>query len=225
MGLLSAPTSKLKLHDTSHTISDLPDRSILVHATNCVGKWGAGFAKAVKQQYPVADRIYVQHCDSLGDVEAKKEHLLGTSLLIPPQLEREGAPAVWIACLFTSYAYGKKKDRPAHIMAQTKTALEHLRVQLEGIKEGKWTVQVRTEDDDIRGPGLRFLKLREDECEEPNDATAGQLSTLPLSTPDMRIYSPRFNAGNFKVPWEDTMHNVEEIFGTWNGQWYLLGDS
>jgi len=224
MGLLLAPASQLKLHDTSHTISNLPDRSILVHATNCVGKWGAGFAKAVKQQYLVADRVYVQHCDSFGGAEAKKERLLGTSLLIPPQPEREGAPAVWIACLFTSYAYGKKKDRPEEIMAQTKTALEHLRVQLEGIKEGKWTIRMRTEDDDIGGSGLRFLRPLEDEYEEPNDATAGKLSTLPLTTPDMRIYSPRFNAGNFKVPWEDTMHSVEEIFGVWSGQWYLLGD-
>lgn len=217
MALLPALKSKFEFHETHRTISNLPDNSILVHATNCVGTWGAGFAKAVKQQYPIADEVYVRHCDSFQGTGARKAGagLLGTCLLVPPQSEGQGTPAVWIACLFTSYAYGKRKDRPEKIVAQTKTALEDLRVQLDGIKEGRYNVETISRG--TRGAGLRVLRLL-------GDATGHSTSTLPLAPPDMCIYSPKFNAGNFRVPWEDTMRSVEEVFGTWDGKWYLLGD-
>ncbi|KAK5077370.1 ADP-ribose 1''-phosphate phosphatase [Exophiala xenobiotica] len=228
--ILPAPRSKFEFQETHRTICNLPDNSILVHATNCVGTWGAGFAKAVKAQYPVADKVYVRHCDSFQGTTATKAGLagaglLGTCLLIPPQREGQGTPAVWIACLFTSYSYGKRKDRPEKILAQTKSALGDLRVQLDGIKQGKWLCEAKTKDQDIHaGSNLRRLKRLNDE--ESSDATANEpgISSLPLALPDMCIYSPKFNAGNFRVPWEDTMRSVEDIFSTWDGHWYLLRD-
>jgi len=228
--ILPAPTSKFEIQETHRTISSLPDNSILVHATNCVGTWGAGFAKAVKAQYPVADKVYVRHCDSFQGTTATKAApagagLLGTCLLIPPQNEGQGTPAIWTACLFTSYSYGKRKDRPEKIIAQTKSALGDLRVQLDGIKGGKWLCEAKTKDQDIHaGSNLRPLKHLNDE--KSSDATANEpgISSLPLAPPDTCIYSPKFNAGNFKVPWEDTMRSVEDIFSTWDGQWYLLRD-
>jgi len=148
--LLTEPHGGFKMIDTSHTLSDMLHQSIVVHSTNCLGQWGAGFAAALRAQYPVAQKVYTQHCKSF--IPAKKrlpeKDAVGTCLLIPPQDEQEGTPKVWIACLFTSYSYGSgtktkpKKDDPETIIEQTRTALEDMRSQLEMIKAGQYQVKL-----------------------------------------------------------------------------------
>jgi ADP-ribose 1''-phosphate phosphatase len=54
----------------------------------------------------------------------------GTCLLIPP-CESDAGPKHWIACLFTSAAYGKKKDAPEEILRNTETAVRDLLVQVQ----------------------------------------------------------------------------------------------
>lgn len=83
-----ASTSTFKLRSTHNTLNNLPHNTILVHATNCLGVWGAGIAEAIAKDWPLAKNLYASHCQGVqrGDLE-------GTCLLIPPQEEGTGPPA------------------------------------------------------------------------------------------------------------------------------------
>ncbi|KAK6538105.1 ADP-ribose 1''-phosphate phosphatase [Orbilia ellipsospora] len=106
-------------------IFSAPAGSVLIHACNCVGSWGAGIALAFKQKYPAAYQVYHNHCTT---AHSDPSSLLGTTLLIPPQ---ESDPdGHWIACLFTSERYGKRVDSPEMILRRTKGAFEGLLEQV-----------------------------------------------------------------------------------------------
>ncbi|GLB38586.1 putative macro domain containing protein [Lyophyllum shimeji] len=103
----------------THTIGDLftaPRGAILVHACNTLGSWGGGIALAFRDKYPAQFELYKARCKTYGS------SLVGTCLLIPGDTHD-------IACLFTSRAYGKRKDKPEEILAATKTALQDLMKQ------------------------------------------------------------------------------------------------
>ena len=83
-----------------------PPGSILVHACNTKGAWGNGIAAAFKKRYPRAFGVYKEHCKESG------ASALGTCLRIQ-DVDGRGHE---IACLFTSKAYGKRKDAPEEIL-------------------------------------------------------------------------------------------------------------
>src|SRR5262245_35871573 len=91
-----------------------PQGSILVHACNTVGSWGAGIALAFQSKYPQAFRQYAAHCKEHGS-----DDLIGSCFLIRGETHD-------IACLFTSRAYGKRKDTPEEILGATRTAVQDL---------------------------------------------------------------------------------------------------
>lgn len=93
-----------------------PENTILVQACNTVGSWGGGIALEFRKKYPAQFEQYKAHCKDHGS------SLLGTCLLL--RGERH-----YIACLFTSKAYGRSKDKPAQILAATKGALGDLQSQ------------------------------------------------------------------------------------------------
>jgi ADP-ribose 1''-phosphate phosphatase len=106
-----------------------PDNTVLVHACNTQGSWGAGIALEFHERYPEAFKQYEQHC--LVDYHPIKNPVVtGSCLLIPPSEDKPGAPKHWIACLFTSARYGKNKDSNEMILSATasafRTMLEHL---------------------------------------------------------------------------------------------------
>ena len=145
---------------TSHSLSTIPPPSILVHSTNCFGEWGAGVALAIHKLFPEADKVYKSHCDSYRPREnawPSKAGLLGTALLIPPQkgdIKSNGSGqdkngmenGVWIACLFTSYGYGRPSKRKAgvdckaDIRSQTVGALKDLRRLVGLLQRGEYEV-------------------------------------------------------------------------------------
>ncbi|PBK95741.1 ADP-ribose 1''-phosphate phosphatase [Armillaria gallica] len=102
-----------KLTYIKKDIFSAPGNSILVHACNTKGCWGAGIALAFRERYPEAFTVYNQHCKEEGSAT------LGTCLLISG--ERHD-----IACLFTSRAYGEQKDKPEQILDATRTAMSDL---------------------------------------------------------------------------------------------------
>lgn len=108
-----------------------PPDSILVHACNTKGSWGGGIAVAFKAKYPEQFKVYNAHCleqeNKLGAISGGSS-ILGTCLVIP-------GPVHTIACLFTSKAYGKRKDKPEEILAATVTAVKDLMKQNESGKE------------------------------------------------------------------------------------------
>lgn len=211
---MTSTKSKFSLVESKITLDSTPKNTILLHSTNCFGQWGAGIALAIHERYPTADKVYEAHCDSKRpDPKSWPDRaaLVGTCLLIPPQIvdKKVEGHGIWIACLFTSYGYGRPtkkkagKDTKGKIVQQTKNALEDLRKQLEAIEAGEMEVVGNLQEDGIELKGLR-----------PGKAEIVQSK--------MAIYSPKFNAGAFGVKWEETAAIVEQVFDGWNGKWFLL---
>lgn len=173
-----------------NAIRSLPSDIYLVHATNCIAEWGAGIAAELATVFPAACKQYKTFCNATIPDASRwpSRSLAGKCYIIPPQASdaARGAPRIHIVCLFTSYGYGRAnprtgkpgKDGAAKILAQTRAALEEMRVQLEE---------------------------RGQEAE---------------GTPV--IYSPMFNSGAFKVPWESTSRLIEEEFEGFEGRWLIM---
>jgi ADP-ribose 1''-phosphate phosphatase len=111
-----------------------PDHTVLIHACNTQGKWGAGIAVPFKNTYPNAFKTYRAHClSSAGPVQP------GTCLLIEP-CEASTAPKHWIAYLFTSAKYGRQKSTPDEILKSTGPAVEDLLEKLKKAEDRAETV-------------------------------------------------------------------------------------
>ena len=95
-----------------------PSNTILVHACNTAGAWGAGIALAFREKYPAQYRVYKAHCEKYARLD-QSSLIVGTCLLIPGDRHD-------IACLFTSQGYGRRKDSPDEILSATKTAVQDL---------------------------------------------------------------------------------------------------
>ena len=133
--LVPAPTSSKSTPQTIsltyHTgdIFAAPDHTVLIHACNTKGEWGAGIAVAFKTAYPNAYTAYREHCLSSATTVQT-----GTCLLIAP-CETGTGPKHRIAYLFTSAEYGVKKDGPDEILKNTELAVRDLLVKLKQAKE------------------------------------------------------------------------------------------
>jgi ADP-ribose 1''-phosphate phosphatase len=121
----------------THHHADLfaaPPNTVLCHATNAQGTWGAGIAAAFKKRYPAAFKMYASHC-----AKWPTSSLLGTTFLIPPQdksfskAERESQH--WIGCLFTSEKKGKGKGSKESILEATGDAVRDLVKRVKDVNE------------------------------------------------------------------------------------------
>ncbi|KAJ5488417.1 Appr-1-p processing [Penicillium expansum] len=145
----SLPAAVSFVQETPGDLFDAPNGAALIHACNCQGVWGAGIARAFRERYPAAYKIYRNHCLIYRDhpvtkiiTDLRDEDLqpslvvhrpLGTALLIPPQqsdfiLHRRRH---WIICLFTSEKYGIRVDSEDMIVNSTFAALQDLSRQLQ----------------------------------------------------------------------------------------------
>ncbi|EGS23968.1 putative ADP-ribose 1''-phosphate protein [Thermochaetoides thermophila DSM 1495] len=133
-----------------------PPNTLLIHACNTLGSWGGGIAAQFARLYPSAYKVYKSHC-----VRHKhnRGELVGRALLIPPLdspslpgLKEDGkgdgtGPGVrghYIGCLFTSLAYGKKRDSEDKILAATAKAWRWLmRLVCEAEEGGEMIREVR----------------------------------------------------------------------------------
>lgn len=162
----ACPSSSQSSHNLLITLQpgDLfaaPKQTILIHACNTRGTWGAGIAAAFKFHYPAAFKVYNTHCTSSSSSKStstpsggKKTtpkvlargpppnaSLIGTTLLIPPQTQSlnkaEREAQHFIACLFTSKNVGRNKDSAEEILTATGDAVRDLLRQVKFLKEGK----------------------------------------------------------------------------------------
>lgn len=90
-----------------------PKGSILLHACNTKGIWGAGIARQFAKRFPNAWRVYRAKCVNEGS------KLRGTCLLIP-------SGAYVVGCLFTSRDLGYRVDPPHLILDATRLAIADL---------------------------------------------------------------------------------------------------
>ena len=121
----SPSANHMKLTSHQADLFTAPPHTLLCHATNAQGTWGAGIAAAFKKHYPAAFKLYAAHC-----AKWPTSSLLGTTFLIPPQeqsfskIEREAQH--WIGCLFTSEKKGKGKGSKESILEATGDAVRDL---------------------------------------------------------------------------------------------------
>lgn len=93
-------------------IFSAPAGSIVVHACNGKGVWGAGVARQFAKKFPYAYKAYETYCKT-------KKPIGGEILMI--QLSH-----FTIGCLITSKNYGIFKDRPDVILKNTSESIKKL---------------------------------------------------------------------------------------------------
>lgn len=165
---MSEPSSahgRLRITQHDGDLFDAPSNSILIHACNTRGAWGAGIALQFKRRYPNAFRTYREYCRS----EAPSP---GTTLLIPPMDDPNQNH--WIGCLFTSKNYGRAKDSPDEILENTSAAMFEL---LHKIKDEQSHAPVGT---------LRMCEINSGHFGVPWERTLASLSEMevPEGCPD-----------------------------------------
>jgi ADP-ribose 1''-phosphate phosphatase len=129
----SSPTVKT-LQLTYHTgdiFASAPPTTLLIHACNTRGHWGAGIARAFKDLYPSAYTLHHDFCTKSPHSKTNSVPT-GTAQLIPPT-DPQGH---WIGCLFTSAGYGRKKDGEESILRNTGLAMEMLLELVRRAEEG-----------------------------------------------------------------------------------------
>jgi ADP-ribose 1''-phosphate phosphatase len=117
---LTVKTLRLICH-TGDIFASAPPATLLIHACNTRGHWGAGIAKAFKDLYPAAYNLHHDFCTKSPHSKSIPVPT-GTAQLIPPA-DPQGH---WIGCLFTSAGYGRKKDGEQSILTNTGLAMEML---------------------------------------------------------------------------------------------------
>ncbi|KAF2249306.1 hypothetical protein BU26DRAFT_519424 [Trematosphaeria pertusa] len=140
-------TLKLTYHEGD--IFGAPDNTVLIHACNTQGSWGAGIAAAFRTKYPQAYKAYRNHCLAQHDPKTDPVRT-GTCLLIPPCETNPKTAKHWIGCLFTSAKYGKAKDKPAVILRNTAPAMRDLMRQVS---------EAREQDEDQPVESFRMCKI------------------------------------------------------------------
>ena len=117
--------------------ANAPKGCVLIHACNTQGHWGAGIAKAFKQQY---SKAYADH-----HIFCVKEHSKtspvprGTAQLLAP---RDGDSEHWIGCVFTSAKYGKGKDKPDQIIKNTANSMQMLLELISKVTENVTSIRM-----------------------------------------------------------------------------------
>ena len=103
--------------DVTGNLFDADKGSLLVHACNTEGAWGAGIAATFCRLYPTYYRAYQAHCERLGN------KLLGTALILDGKWHKVG-------CLFTSSGFGKRALYEDEILENTRKSLVDLFSQI-----------------------------------------------------------------------------------------------
>ncbi len=98
------------------------DKTILIHAVNCMGRWGSGIAIQFKKRFPEAHTDYQTFCES-----HHYKHIIGKCI----QFHQIGLQS--IGGLFTSIDYGSNVDPVDQILLHTKSAMRYL---LDDLPEG-----------------------------------------------------------------------------------------
>lgn len=152
--------------------------SLLAHACNCRGTWGAGVAAGFRQKFPAAYSVYRSHCQTHA---SNPSGLLGTCLLIHNTSSMPGGE-YWIACLFTSVGTGQSVAPPNEILEATRLAVTDLLRQLH---THRFISTLRPGDDYI--PVINMPKINAGLFRVPWERTEAILRAIPYR---FNIYVP-----------------------------------
>lgn len=197
----SDDSEDLQIVECTGDIFDAPPNTLIMHACNCDGSWGAGIAAAFKDRYPKAYMQYVYNCEEYD------HKLFDHAQLIPPvdafeagtQDEGEGfnesssrpgnetkadvanggAAKHFVGCLFTSRHYGRRRDKPARILAATAPAMVDL---LRKVNE--WNA--KAEDSEKVGE-VRMCKINSGLFAVPWGRTKAVLEKIDVTRSDVKV--------------------------------------
>ncbi|KAI7155134.1 hypothetical protein KC349_g7173 [Hortaea werneckii] len=220
--------TRLKVVESKGDIFSAPPDTLLIHACNCEGSWGAGIAKAFKTHYPSAYQTYHAHCTS-----HTPEELIGTALLIPTPRggddddddstqtrsesnrksktttagnkqpspsEQQHKHQHFIGCLFTSRSKGaKKRDTPSQILDATGSAMRDL---LERVAKQDFNNKSTVGGDSSSTPTNH---------DEDDDEGKKKVQKVQGAQVVEEIRMCKINSGLFNVPWEKTKAVIEGI--------------
>lgn len=93
------------------SLFEAPKGSMLVHAVNCAGVWGAGIAAEFAKRFPEANKAYSHYS------RTSNFNPLGTAFVVADK-------GYIIGNLFTSDGYGYKVDSKDKILYNTEQALK-----------------------------------------------------------------------------------------------------
>jgi ADP-ribose 1''-phosphate phosphatase len=105
------------IEEVKGNLFDAPKGSLIVHACNTQGSWGAGIAAHFARLYPDYYKAYAGQCIRYGN------NLLGTSFVMAGRYHRVG-------CLFTSTGYGSKALYREDILNATRDSLLDMFTQI-----------------------------------------------------------------------------------------------
>jgi ADP-ribose 1''-phosphate phosphatase len=97
------------------SLFDVPVNSVIVHACNAQGVWGAGIAAEFRTRYLYSNMAYEQFCDTNKVITGK------AGLSSWHVKERH-----WVGWLITSFGYGSRKDSRIAILTNTALAVSSL---------------------------------------------------------------------------------------------------
>lgn len=98
------------------SLFDAPEGAILVHGCNAQGAWGAGIAALFAEKYPRSSQEYKEFCQRFLSIN-EGYGAVGLAHLSSQENKR------FVGSLITSFGYGRQKDSPAFIIAQTYLAI------------------------------------------------------------------------------------------------------
>ncbi|GAB7326155.1 hypothetical protein MBLNU13_g10162t1 [Cladosporium sp. NU13] len=190
----SKTTPRITLTHHKASLFASPPSTLLCHATNTQGSWGAGIALAFKKNYPSAFKLYAAHCSKWNG-----NSLLGTTFLIPPQhksaLKAEREAQHWIACLFTSEKKGKGKGSKESILAATGEAVEDLVRRVRDVNESAGAVDSKAKSgssEEDRIAEVRMCKINSGLFGVPWEATSEVIEAVEVGEGDVEeiaVYS------------------------------------
>lgn len=155
--------------------------SILAHACNARGSWGAGVATVFKSKFPSTYKKYVDHCQQHANDPTS---LLGTTLLIPSSSSDPGNNGgknnFYIACLFTSDFAGRKKLGPKDIVNNTSLSINDLLDHVNALRDKGIDLE-----DNGKGLVLNMPKINAGLFSVPWEDTADALDKFDL---DINVY-------------------------------------
>ncbi|CAM1501407.1 Fc.00g105690.m01.CDS01 [Cosmosporella sp. VM-42] len=192
---MSSPAFALGCNATN-SIRPLPPNSYLVHATNCIAEWGAGIAGEMAVVFPPACHEYQKFCNTNkanSSTRWPSKELAGQCLIIPPQQADIDGGAPGIHIVCLFTSYGYGRPNGK----RGKPGRNSM---------GKVLAQTQTS----------LERFRE------QLGAGGNMRTDYIDDGDMKIYSPMFNSGAFRVLWDKTERFIGQAFAGFDGQWLVM---
>ncbi|OAA74508.1 Appr-1-p processing [Akanthomyces lecanii RCEF 1005] len=185
-------TTDLTVKTARLSLRELPPNSHLVHATNCLATWGSGIAAELAAIFPDACKAYKAFCHAAKSSASERR---------PPR-------SLAGQCLVIPPQEGDvARGAPRVHIVCLFTSYGYGTPNRRTGKPGKDTT------DRIIQQTRTSLKAYRSKVDEEAARKGGR---------EVAVYSPMFNSGAFRVPWQRTLEVIEEEFAGAEAAWTVV---